>query len=165
MIVIARIFQIIVLLFIFYGYLSDKKKEPDEWKKLTIAKWVFNFCGIASWVLSFGVIALLEEIDVHDINQVGICVIFSMACVVCMYIMFLQKIWCVKYNDEELIFRNSIGIIKTYHIDELRIIDGNRVNRICHNGKTIIKWDGVIMNFREEIEIYKHFETIKKKYR
>ena len=146
-----------------YNIISDKRTKNDVWKRLTIAKWVFYFCGIAAWVLSFGVIAEVEAMESRNQEQIGVCVCFCVACVTCACIMFFQRMWYIKYNDEVLIFRNSFGLVKKYYIDELTIIDGERVNQICHNGKTVIKWDNMIMNLEEEIEIYQHFKNTKKK--
>ena len=162
MLVAIRIFQIIDLLFMIYYIIHDIRKKDDGWKKLTIAKWVFYFCGIVSFVLSLGLGAEVEALELQNKGPSGVSVIFGLACIISAYIMFFSKMWFIKYNEEVLIFRNSFGVTKRYHIDELTITDGNRENRIWHKGKVVIEWDTMIMNIKEEIAIYKHFNTIKK---
>lgn len=89
------------------------------------------------------------------------CVLFSVACVVCAVIMAVQKIWCIKYNKEILIFRNSFGLTKTYYVNELVITDGERMSCIIHNGKVVIQWDSFIMNIKEDVALCKFLSQIR----
>lgn len=154
MILIIRVFQVLLLFFVAYSIFNCGSSKKDLWLRLTIAKWVFYACGVMAFMFSFGIVAIIEE---KDRSQISICVLFFIACIICVCIMFIQKMWYVKYNDEILIFRNVFGFKKKYNIEELTIINGQRVSRILLNGKTIIKWDTIIINIKEDIEISRFF--------
>lgn len=148
-----RVFQAINLFFILSSFISKRIRSRNSWNYLRISDWVFYFCGIVSFSLSFGCAAILED---NDSSQYATCLLFAVACITGMVIMFVQKIWRIKYNSDILIFRNSFGFSKEYRINQLTLIEDKRFSRIIHNGNTVVKWDSSIMNTAEDISIHKH---------
>lgn len=149
-----RIFQAIELFFIVSSFISKRFRSKDSWNYLRIADWIFYFCGIISFSLSFGCAAILED---RDTAQYATCLLFAVACITGTAIMFVQKTWRIKYNNDILIFRNSFGFTKEYSINKLTFIEEKRFSRIICNGKTVVKWDTSIMNIDEDISIHKYF--------
>lgn len=80
-----------------------------------------------------------------------------MAILTAICIIIVQKTWYVKYDDKELIFRNSFGITKKYNINELSLVEKERMSEIYFKGKKIIEWDTAIVNIKQDIEISKFF--------
>lgn len=138
--------------------IRNKRSTENAWNYLRISNWVFYFCGVASFSLAFGIAAILED---QDMTQYPICVLFSAACVFSAAMMITQGVWQIKYNSQELIFRNSFGISKKYNMKDLAIVEDKRMTRIVFNGNTIIRWDSSIMNINEEIALHKAFRHMR----
>ena len=155
MLIAIRIFQLINISSMICSILHRYTKRQDSWRYLRIASWVFYLCGIMSFVLSFGIAAMVED---NDKSQYGICLLFLVSCITCALLMITQKLWCVKYNDEVLYFRNSFGLAKKYDINKLVLIEGERMNKILFNGMIIIKWDNLIVDLQQDVEISRFFQ-------
>ena len=156
MILAIQLFQIAVFVTIIGSLIWDRLCPLDSWKYLKISNWVFYFSGIVSFVLTFGIIAILEE---KDIEQYGVCMLFLACCVICVVLMLIQKVWQIKYNGEDLIFRNAFGQIKRYKVADITIINGQRITRILLDDKTVIKWDTIIMNLEQDVALSKFLSS------
>lgn len=101
---------------------------------------------------------LIEEIKADPQEKdFRFIVLFSVAILTAICIILVQKIWYIKYDEKELIFRNSFGITKKYNINELSLVEKGRISEIHFKGKKIIGWDTTIVNFKQDIEISKFF--------
>ncbi len=145
MLVPLRIFRIIIIVSMICCFIcNNKTKKPNEgWQYLRIANWLFYLCGIASSTLSLGIDYPLDAISI----------LFVCACIVSVVIMFIQRMWLIKYNDKVLIFRNSFGIKKRYEISKLSVVTSDRIDKIYCDNKKVIEWDTVIMNINESIAL------------
>lgn len=126
--------------------------KVNSWNYLRIGNWVFFLSGVMSFTLLFGVIAILKD---KDESQYATCILFVIACIVCVAIMVIQKNWRIKYNCAKLYFRNSFGFTTQYEIDRVSIIDDKRMTRIIYDDKVIIEWDTMIVNLQEDIALHR----------
>lgn len=149
-----RIFQLIDLIGIVCSMLF-KKRRNELWNYLTLAKWVYYFGSGASFVLSFGLYGIVEDIE----NDDGTLYIFIFAICIGVMLSFMQKVWSIKYNTTTLIFRNSFGFVKEYNIRELELVEKENMIEIRLNGKKIIEWPILLANSKEDIEFYKFMKT------
>ncbi len=147
MITIIRIVQILLIIAIVYSICTNPKKEK-EWKYLTIASWVYYFCGISALGLLLSVCAELEDDEFSDVS-----VIFIVASAVAIIIMWMQRIWMIKYNEQELYFRNSFGRVKKYDVSKLTYVERDQMCEIHFAGKKVIEWPSLIMDMKEDIQI------------
>lgn len=143
-----RFYQLVDIICIFLSIFSKKSNSVNI---LTVANWVYYLTSVGSFLLCF---TLFEEIKANAFEGI---VIFSVAVLMGICLMLVQKIWYIKYDDKELIFRNSFGITKKYNIKELSLVEKERMSEIHYNGKKIIEWDTAIMNIKQDIEISKFF--------
>lgn len=147
-----RFYQLIDIIGVF---LSLIPKKTNNINILKMANWVYYFLSIGSFLLCFG---LAEEIKADPQEKdFGVIVIFSVAILTAICIILVQKIWYIKYDEKELIFRNSFGITKKYNINELSLVEKERMSEIYFKGKKIIEWDTAIVNIKQDIEISKFF--------
>lgn len=149
---VIRFYQLLDVLCMFYSIFQKKRKDVNC---LTVASWVYYFCSIVSFLFCF---TLYEEIiaDVEN-RSLEFIILFSIAIFTMICMMLVQKIWCVKYDDKELIFRNSFGVTRKYNINELSLVEKERMSEIHFKGKKIIEWDTLIVNFKQDLELSKFF--------
>lgn len=158
MILVIRAFQIIDFFVIVYTAISKHYfKKENEWSYLSISDSVFYICGAISFFLSFGIIAIIKE---QDRDSISIGILFFVACLLCIWIMLIQKIWRIKYNNDVLIFRNCFGVTQKYNVCDIRFADGSRVSKIFLNKKPIISWDTLIINTAEDVAISIFFRQL-----
>lgn len=147
-----RFYQLIDIIGVF---LSLIPKKTNNINSLTIANWVYYFSSIVSFFFCF---TLIEEIKADPQEKdFWFIVLFSVAILTAICIILVQKIWYIKYDEKELIFRNSFGITKKYNINELSLVEKGRISEIHFKGKKIIDWDTTMVNFKQDIEISKFF--------
>ena len=141
------------------GFFLDKWHISKDWNYFKIAKWVFYFCGAASFFLAFGVYAIIEA---RDPEKYGICVLFSVACIFSAIMMIVQRVWQIKYNRDALFFRNSLGISKKYMLKNLRLVEDHKMTRLICGTETLTKWDSLIMDVRGEMALYQALRSSQK---
>ena len=151
-----RVFQIVDLIGIFYNVFL-KGTRDKSWKYLTLAKWVFYFCSIATFVLSFGLYGIVENKDSND----GLFYVFFISICIGVIICVVQQVWCIKYDNKTLIFRNSFGMTKKYDIYEIELVEPNDMSEVRFRGKKVIEWPSVLINLGEYIEFSRFMEKIK----
>lgn len=159
-----RTYQITMLLLIVIFAWKERKfqKKVDSWNRLSLAKWVFYFCAFASGFLCFGVVAELQELQVGvpDMwESVALIAFFLAFILICGYIVVLQQIWQIKFNDNELIFRNFIGKIYRYPIGSVSIITKNRMKQLYIGKKKITQWDELLIDAKEELLFERTVQT------
>ena len=145
---IIRAYQIFLVLMLICRAFTHKRYRQQHLNQFTVAPWVFYASGIISLGLSFGLYAR-PIIDV----DISIFVLFVSACLTCTIIMYLQIVWKIEYNEEELLFRNFFGIVRKYPIQGLSIIEGERINKLMYNDKKIAEWDFLIMDIEADVRM------------
>ncbi len=132
-------------------------KSPQKtglWKQLALANWIFYFCAFASGFLCFGVVAELQEIQIgaSDMRESMPIIVFFSVIILCSgYIAVFQKIWRIRYHDDELIFRNFIGRTYRYPLKDVKIVTKKRMKQLYSGNKKITQWDELLVNMQEEI--------------
>lgn len=151
--------QAIIIIAVILNILFRNKHSQitESFKTLTLANWVFNLCGIMSFILSFGLYGLITN-NPNNFNDIGLCILFSSTCLTCIIIMYVQKMWLIKYDNKTLIFRNSFGIRKEYPINLIELIEKDNISILMCNGKIITKWELLIIDLLSEIELSKHLQ-------
>jgi hypothetical protein len=95
MIFLIRVYQVIALLLIGTSVFSGRfcKKKEDKWKHLTLAKWVFYFGAIESFILCFGVAAEIEyllETSSKNIESILLILLFFIAIILVCSLIWLM---------------------------------------------------------------------------
>ena len=145
-----QIINILALLLPIFCNLFKKKMQNNKWFYFGIARWVYYSCGIGVSILTLGIIAIIKE-ENRSTEHIAISWLFLTYCIMANCIMVVQRVWKIKYNDEIVVFRNSFGIVREYNINDLHLLDNDRLCKVLCNGKTIIQWDTLIMNTIEEV--------------
>ena len=152
MILAIRIFQLSIIAVTTVHLIKGRHSSNSEWKYFKISNWVFYLCAICAFVLSFGIAAIIED---QDTTTYAIGVLFTIACIFSAVMMAVHSLWQIKYNDTQLIFRNSFGVSKSYYLIQLHIVDEGRMTHLKYEGKTIAKWDSSIMDTKQEIAFHR----------
>lgn len=139
-----RVYQIFLVLMLVCRAFTHKRYRQQHPNQFTVAPWVFYASGIMSLGLSFGLYGTLD---------IGGYVIFILACFTGIILMYVQMIWKIEYNEEELLFRNTFGIVRKYPIQGLSIIEGERVYKLMYNDKKIAEWDILIVDIEAEVRM------------
>ena len=154
-----RIYQICVACFIVVDIIKDrvKKSKTDRYYHVSLSKWVFMFGMFVGLILTFGAIAELEYVFEHPYENhtesVLIIILFLSCITFGTLIALVQKIWRIKYNDREIIFRNSFGISKTYKNATVSISHNKKMTVLFVNGKKITQWDENLVNIDQDMLI------------
>lgn len=157
MVFVIRVYQLITLLLMGISIFRDKfcKKKDDKWMHLSLAKWVFYFGAIESFILCFGVAAEVEsllEISWENIESILLILLFLIAVVFGSVMMFVQKMWHIKYDDNTIIFRNSFGFSKVYKNEKVFVRNRKEMTQLFIDDIKITQWDNRLMNMYEEIQ-------------
>ena len=163
MILSLRIYQLFVACFIVVDFIKDrvKKTKTDKYYYVSLSKWVFTFGMLIGLILTFGVVAELEYIFEHPhenhTESVLIIILFLSCIIFGTLIALVQKIWCIKYNDHEIVFRNSFGICKTYKNATVSISHNKKMTVLFVNGKKITEWDENLVSIDQDMHIQEFY--------
>lgn len=164
MIFILRVYQVVILLITIFKFLKNKifVSKDNQGNYLTLSKWLFYFGAIASFILSFGVIAEVEymkEQSSWNMESIGLIVLFLVVVVFGAILAYTQAMWYIKYDETKIIFRNSFGFSKTYSSANLRIGYRKGMTQLFVDDIKITQWDSRLMNMWEELEFEQFIES------
>lgn len=168
MIFLIRLYQIIVALLLVISVFNDvfHKYKEDTLNCLSLSKWVFYFGAIESFILCFGVAAEIESlitISSKSIESILLILLFLSTIIFGAILMFVQKIWCIRYDDNVILFRNSFGISKKYRSKNIFIRNKKEMVQLFIDDVKVTQWDNRLVDPYDEIHFEKFIEKSIKK--